>query len=80
MKLKRKYEFPVIIVSDARSFYDLRNPRDVMALAACFGMRKDEAFEALSTTPQEIMDRDSMRDQVIKSGVRLIKQNKSSNS
>lgn len=73
MKLHRKYQVPVIITSDTRSFYGLRNPLDVTALAACFGMTEDEAFDALSKTPQEIIQRNKMRNEVIVPGVRLIK-------
>jgi len=73
MKLHRKYEVPVIITSDTSSFYGLRNPRDIMALAACFGMTKDEAFNALSKTPQEIIYRNKIRDDVIVPGARLVK-------
>jgi ribonuclease P/MRP protein subunit RPP1 len=73
MKLHRKYGVQVIITSDTNSFYGLRNPRDVTALAACFGMTEDEAFDALSKTPQEIIQRNKLRDEVIVPGVRLIK-------
>ena len=73
MKLHRKYEVPVIITSDTNSIYGLRNPKDVIALADCFGMTKDEAFDALSKTPQEIIQRNKIRDEVIVPGVRLVK-------
>ncbi|WP_321421071.1 ribonuclease P protein component 3 [uncultured Methanobacterium sp.] len=73
MKLHRKYEVPVIITSDTSSFYGLRNPRDIVALAACFGMTKDEAFNALSKTPQEIIYRNKIRDDVVVPGARLVK-------
>lgn len=73
MKLHRKYEVPVIITSDTSSFYGLRNPRDIMALSACFGMTKDEAFNALSKTPQEIIYRNTIRDDIIVPGARLVK-------
>jgi ribonuclease P/MRP protein subunit RPP1 len=73
MKLYRKYHVPVIITSDTSSFYGLRNPRDVTVLAACFGMTGDEAFDALSKTPQEIIHRNKIRDEVIVPGVRVIK-------
>ncbi len=72
VKLHRKYKFPVIINSGAGSLYDLRNPQDIIALSKCFGMTKIEAFKALSTIPQEIMNRNIIRDQVVIQGVRLI--------
>ncbi|MDO5834877.1 MAG: RNase P subunit p30 family protein [Methanobacterium sp.] len=73
MKLHRKYKFPVIITSDAGTSYDLRDPFDVMALAACFGMTKEEAFEALSKTPQEIIRRNEIRDKIIIPGARFVR-------
>lgn len=75
MKLHRKYKFPVIITSDADSVYDLRHPRDVIAMASCFGMTNNEAFNALSTIPQNIMAKNQIRDQIIVSGVRFNKYN-----
>jgi ribonuclease P/MRP protein subunit RPP1 len=73
MKLYHKYNFPVVITSDARSLYDLRQPRDVMALAACFGMTEKESHDALSKTPQEIIERNEIRNEIIIPGVQLIK-------
>jgi ribonuclease P/MRP protein subunit RPP1 len=73
IKLHRKFKFPVIITSDANSIYDLRSPRDVVSLAACFGMTSEEAIKAMSTVPQEIMEVGSLRDQIIVSGARLVK-------
>jgi ribonuclease P/MRP protein subunit RPP1 len=73
VKLHRKFKFPVIITSDANSIYDLHSPRDVVALAGCFGMTLEEATKAMSTVPQEIMERGRLRDQIIVSGVRLVK-------
>jgi ribonuclease P/MRP protein subunit RPP1 len=73
VKLHRKYQCPVIITSDASSIYGLRNPRDVMAMAPCFGMKKEETLTAMSAIPQEIVERNKIRDQVIVQGVRLIK-------
>jgi len=73
VKLHRKFKFPVIITSDANSIYDLRSPRDVVALAACFGMTSEEVTRAMCTVPQEIMERGSLRDQIIVSGACLVK-------
>lgn len=72
VKLHRKYKFPIVITSDADSIYDLRHPRDVIALASCFGMTNDEAITSLSSTPQYILTRNDIRDRTILPGVRLI--------
>ncbi len=73
VKLHRKYKFPIIITSDADSLYDLRHPRDVMALASCFGMTSDESMNSLSSTPLEILARNDVRKSTVLPGVRLIK-------
>jgi ribonuclease P/MRP protein subunit RPP1 len=73
VKLHRKFKFPVIITSDADSIYDLRSPRDVVALAACFGMTSKEATDAMSTVPLEIIERNKLRKGVIVSGARIMK-------
>lgn len=72
LKLKRKYDFPVIITSDAEFIYDLHTPRDLVALAQCFGMEKEEAEYALSGTPLDIVERSKTRSKVIVDGVRLV--------
>lgn len=71
-KLQHKYNFPVIITSGADSLYGLRDPRDIIALAKCFGMNKEEATSALQATPQEMINRNKIRDEVVIPGVRLI--------
>jgi ribonuclease P/MRP protein subunit RPP1 len=73
VKMYRKFKFPVIITSDANSIYDLRSPRDLVALATCFGMTSEEATEAMSAVPLEIMERNKLRNGIIVSGASLIK-------
>ena len=72
LKLKRKYNFPLIITSGARSYFDLRNPVDLMAMTKCFGMTSEEAYESISSVPLEIIRRNEIRDDVIVQGVRLV--------
>lgn len=57
LKLLRKYKAPMILTSNARSVYDLRAPREMIALAAMFGMSKEEATSALSDIPRDILAR-----------------------
>ncbi|MDY6964386.1 MAG: RNase P subunit p30 family protein [Halobacteriota archaeon] len=59
LKLARKYDVPMVLTSSANSIYDLRAPREMMALASLFGMTGEEALIALSLTPQQII-RDNM--------------------
>jgi ribonuclease P/MRP protein subunit RPP1 len=72
LKLKSKFDFSLVITSGARSLYDLRSPRDLMALSSCFGMDKETAFSALSNVPEAIIETNQSRHQLISSGVRLV--------
>jgi ribonuclease P/MRP protein subunit RPP1 len=57
VQLARKYDVPMIITSNARSHYDLRGPREMMALGMIIGMTQNEALQALSLVPQAIIKR-----------------------
>ncbi len=59
LKLARKYDAPMILTSNAQSVYDLRAPREMIALASVFGMTEDEGIASLSTVPEEILRRRS---------------------
>lgn len=72
LKLKSKFDFPLVITSGARSLYDLRSPRDLMALSSCFGMDKETALSALSKVPEDIIKGNQFRQQLISSGVRIL--------
>lgn len=72
LKLKRKYEFPLIMTSEAESIYDLHAPRDLVALAQCFGMHQEEAEDAVSGTPLNIIERSNTRGKVIVDGVKVV--------
>lgn len=73
LKLKRKFNFPLIITSDAESIYDLHTPKDLLALSKCFGMDSEEAEDALSGTPLKIIERSNIRNKVIVAGVKVVK-------
>lgn len=72
LKLKRKFNFPIIITSDAQSIYDLHTPQDIMALSRCFGMNQEEAENSLSETPLKIIEKSNTRNRVIIDGVKII--------
>jgi len=59
LKIARKYGAPMILASNAQSIYDLRAPREMIALGMIFGMTEDEAIAAISTVPEEILMRGS---------------------
>ena len=70
LKLARKYDAPMILTSNAQSVYDLRAPREMIALASVFGMTEDEGGFALSAVPEEILRRRS--DNWIMEGVEVV--------
>lgn len=72
LKLCRKYDAPMLLTSGARSKYDLRAPREMIALAGLFDMTKGEAEAALSTTPEEIIRRRSPPDGQVMPGVEVV--------
>jgi ribonuclease P/MRP protein subunit RPP1 len=72
VKLKSKFDFSLVITSGARSLYDLRSPRDLMALSNCFGMDRETSLSALSTVPEAITENNQLRHQLISSGVRIL--------
>ena len=72
IELKRKYKFPLIFASNASTKYELRNPQDIFALSHCFGMTMEESFDAVSTIPEHIIEKNDKRDSFIMDGVRTI--------
>lgn len=72
IKLKKRYGFPLIITSNAKSIYDLHTPRDLIALSKCFGLDQEEATVALSETPVSIIERSKIRDKIVVDGVKIL--------
>jgi ribonuclease P/MRP protein subunit RPP1 len=70
LKHARKYKLQLILTSDPRSVYDLRAPREMVAISSLFGMTEKEAVDAMSTAPLNILRRKS-RD-YIHEGVEII--------
>ncbi|MBA5942619.1 MAG: ribonuclease P protein component 3 [Methanophagales archaeon] len=65
LRLLRKYKAPMILTSNARSVYDLRAPREMIALASLFGMTKVEATSALSDIPLDILERRGEKERAV---------------
>jgi len=59
LKHARKYKLQLILTSDAHSIYDLRAPREMVAISSLFGMTEKEAVDAMSATPLNILRRKS---------------------
>ena len=70
LMLVRKYNVPAIITSNAHSIYELRAPREMMALASLFGMTKEEAHSGLSESPKNIIEQNKKN--LIMDGVEVI--------
>ncbi len=72
IKLHKKFHFPVLITSGASSIYDLRTPRDLVAVANCFGMAPEDAILSLSNVPWSILEFNQQRKNMIIAGVKRI--------
>ncbi|MDY0387728.1 MAG: ribonuclease P protein component 3 [Methanolobus sp.] len=72
LKLVRKYDVPFLLSSNARSCYDLRAPRELIALAGLFGMTREEAICGLSTTPESIISRNRPSANYVFEGVEIV--------
>ena len=72
VQIARKFDVPMILTSNAASYFDLRAPREMMALAGLFGMDKDEAISAISTVPAGIIARNRQGSRFIRHGVEVI--------
>lgn len=70
LKYVRKYNLSMILTSNSYTCYDLRSPREMVALANLFGMTKEEAVDAMSTFPLEIVRRKSPS--YVQEGVEII--------
>jgi ribonuclease P/MRP protein subunit RPP1 len=79
LKLARKYDVPFLLTNNASFCYDLRAPREMMALATLFGMGRDEAVTALSETPAEIISRSRRGRNFICEGVEVVEDDLSGN-
>jgi len=72
IKLQRKFKFPIIIASGATTTYDLRTPRDLIALFKCINIKEEKIIEALSTIPESILKFNKERDSMIIIGVKKL--------
>lgn len=72
--LARKYDVPLVLSSDAVSCYDLRPPREMLALAELFGLEESEAIDALSTVPERIIERNRPSPGYVREGVETVEE------
>ena len=57
LKFVRKYRAMPLLTSGAHSIYEMRAPREIIALAYLIGMRREEAMSALCEIPEGILSR-----------------------
>nr|WP_321498898.1 ribonuclease P protein component 3 [uncultured Methanolobus sp.] len=72
LAIVRKYDVPFILTANAGSCYDLRAPRELIALAGLFGMTREEAVNGLSTTPEAIIQRNRPSSNYVFEGVEIV--------
>lgn len=70
IKHARKYKLEMILTGDPCSVYDLRSPREMVALSSLFGMTQSEAIDAMSAIPMGILRRKSPN--YIQEGIEII--------
>ncbi|MCD5409666.1 MAG: ribonuclease P [Methanocellales archaeon] len=74
LKLARKFDVSVVLTSNAKSHYDMRAPREMIALAGLFGMTEEEAIQALSMVPVRIIEQNrKKRQDYIRDGVEVVR-------
>jgi ribonuclease P/MRP protein subunit RPP1 len=72
LKLVRKYDVPFILTSNGNSYYDLRAPRELIALARLFGMTPEEATYGISTAPEQIIAKNRPSSNYVFKGVEIV--------
>ncbi|AKB25437.1 Ribonuclease P protein component 3 [Methanosarcina sp. MTP4] len=74
LDLARKYDVQLVLSSDAMSCYDLRSPRELLALAELFGLEESEAVDALSTVPERILAKNRPSPGNVRAGVEVVEE------
>ncbi|WP_407355907.1 ribonuclease P protein component 3 [Methanolobus sp. WCC5] len=72
LELARKYDVPFILTANARSVFDLRAPRELIALAGLFGMTREEALKGISSTPKRIISKNRHSSDHVFDGVKIV--------
>lgn len=66
----RRYKFKMILTGDPCTVYDLRSPREMVAISSLFGMTQSEAIAAMSVIPADILRRKSRN--YIQEGIEIL--------
>lgn len=72
LKFHRKFKFPIILTTDSKSLYDMRSTRDIVAVFKCIGFTNEEIYNGFCKYPQEIIDFNKDRKNMVIKGVKVI--------
>lgn len=72
IKLHEKFNFPLIITTGSSLIWDIRSPKDILAIFQSFGLSKEELNKCLYDYPKGIVEFNSERENMIVSGVKKI--------
>lgn len=74
VSLAERFGIPIILSSGTSNVWMMRCPKDWVAIASLFDMSEEEASEALSDTPSEmvIRNRDKLNSKFLHPGVRVV--------
>ncbi len=72
IKLYRKFKFPLLLTTGATNIYDIKSPRDSIAIFKSIGLTDTEIEEGFYKTPQNIINFNEDRENMIIQGVRKI--------
>lgn len=73
IKLHRKFKFPLLLTTGATNIYDIKSPKDSIAIFKSIGLTNNEIEEGFNKTPLNIIDFNNKRKDMIIQGVRRIK-------
>ena len=72
IKLHQKFKFPLIITTGSSSIFDIRSPRDMIALFKSFGLSEYEVKSCLANYPKDIVLFNNDRKNMVVLGVKEI--------
>lgn len=75
LELARKHGIKIVISTGAQSLYDMRSPKQIIALAECIGFTHKEAKKAVFETPKKIVEgnRAKRMGKIIAEGVKILR-------
>ncbi|RXA19850.1 ribonuclease P protein component 3 [Methanosarcina sp. MSH10X1] len=74
LDLARKYDVSLVLSSGAMSCFDLRSPMEALALAEVCGLEEEEALEAMTTTPENIISRNRPGPGRVREGIEVLEE------